>query len=33
MLVHQAALQLAIWTHEEPPLEELWRAAEAATGA
>ena len=32
MLVHQAALQLAIWTHEEPPLEELWRAAEAATG-
>jgi shikimate dehydrogenase len=26
MLVHQAALQLAIWTGEEPPLEAMWRA-------
>jgi shikimate dehydrogenase len=26
MLVHQAALQLAIWTGEEPPVDAMWRA-------
>jgi shikimate dehydrogenase len=26
MLVHQAALQLAIWTGEEPPVEAIWSA-------
>jgi shikimate dehydrogenase len=27
MLIHQAALQLAIWTAEDPPVEAMWRAA------
>jgi shikimate dehydrogenase len=26
MLVHQAALQLALWTGTEPPLEAMWAA-------
>jgi shikimate dehydrogenase len=30
MLVHQAALQLALWTGLEAPVEQMWRAAEAA---
>jgi shikimate dehydrogenase len=30
MLVHQAAAQLARWTGQEPPVEPMWRAAEAA---
>jgi len=30
MLVHQAAAQLVLWTGEEPPVEAMWRAAEAA---
>lgn len=32
MLVHQAAAQLARWTGREPPVEEMWRAAERALG-
>ena len=31
MLVHQAAAQLALWTREQPPLEAMWEAAEAAS--
>ncbi len=31
MLVHQAAAQLALWTGVEPPVEAMWRAAEAAS--
>jgi len=31
MLVHQAAAQLALWTGEIPPVEAMWRAAEAAS--
>ena len=31
MLVHQAAAQLALWTGLEPPVEAMWRAAEAAS--
>ena len=31
MLVHQAAAQLVLWTGEEPPVEAMWRAAEAAS--
>ena len=27
MLVHQAALQLALWTGLDPPVEAMWRAA------
>ncbi len=27
MLVHQAALQLTIWTALEPPIDAMWRAA------
>jgi shikimate dehydrogenase len=30
MLVHQAAAQLRRWTDVEPPVEAMWRAAEAA---
>ena len=30
MLVHQAAAQLVLWTGVEPPVEAMWRAAEAA---
>ena len=30
MLVHQAAAQLARWTGRQPPVEAMWRAAEAA---
>ena len=30
MLVHQAAAQLVLWTGAEPPVEVMWRAAEAA---
>ncbi len=30
MLVHQAAAQLVLWTGMEPPVEAMWRAAEAA---
>jgi shikimate dehydrogenase len=30
MLVHQAAAQLALWTGTMPPVEAMWRAAEAA---
>ena len=30
MLVHQAAAQLVLWTGVEPPVEVMWRAAEAA---
>lgn len=26
MLVHQAALQLALWTGEDPPVDAMWRA-------
>jgi shikimate dehydrogenase len=26
MLVHQAALQLAIWTGDDPPVDAMWRA-------
>jgi shikimate dehydrogenase len=33
MLVHQAAAQLALWTGVEPPVEAMWRAAEAASPA
>jgi shikimate dehydrogenase len=33
MLVHQAAAQLAGWTGLEPPVEAMWRAAEAALAA
>jgi shikimate dehydrogenase len=32
MLVHQAAAQLVLWTGMEPPVEAMWRAAEAAAG-
>jgi shikimate dehydrogenase len=31
MLVHQAALQLVLWTGAEPPVEAMWHAAEAAS--
>ena len=31
MLVHQAAAQLLLWTGENPPVEAMWRAAEAAS--
>jgi shikimate dehydrogenase len=31
MLVHQAALQLALWTGEDPPLPAMWAAATEAT--
>jgi shikimate dehydrogenase len=31
MLVHQAAAQLALWTGETPPVEDMWQAAEAAS--
>jgi shikimate dehydrogenase len=31
MLVHQAAAQLELWTGAPPPLEAMWRAAEAAS--
>jgi shikimate dehydrogenase len=31
MLVHQAAAQLVLWTGVEPPVESMWRAAEAAS--
>jgi shikimate dehydrogenase len=31
MLVHQAALQLASWTGEEPPVEAMWTAVESTT--
>jgi shikimate dehydrogenase len=31
MLVHQAAAQLALWTGENPPVEAMWQAAEAAS--
>ncbi|HWD51990.1 MAG TPA: shikimate dehydrogenase [Acidimicrobiales bacterium] len=27
MLVHQAALQLELWTGQEPPLDAMWRAS------
>jgi shikimate dehydrogenase len=30
MLVHQAAAQVALWTGEEPPVEAMWEAADAA---
>lgn len=30
MLVHQAAAQLALWTGAAPPVEAMWRAADAA---
>lgn len=30
MLVHQAAVQLALWTGTNPPVESMWEAAEAA---
>jgi shikimate dehydrogenase len=30
MLVHQAAAQLIVWTGAEPPVQAMWRAAEAA---
>jgi shikimate dehydrogenase len=33
MLVHQAAAQLRLWTGSEPPVEAMWRAAEAAGAA
>jgi shikimate dehydrogenase len=33
MLVHQAAAQLALWTGLAPPVEAMWRAAEAASPA
>jgi shikimate dehydrogenase len=33
MLVHQAAAQLALWTGLEPPVESMWRAADAASPA
>jgi shikimate dehydrogenase len=32
MLVHQAAAQLTRWTGQQPPVEEMWRAAERALG-
>jgi shikimate dehydrogenase len=32
MLVHQAALQLALWTGLDPPEEALWRAVGPASG-
>jgi shikimate dehydrogenase len=32
MLVHQAALQLAVWTGLEPPVEAMWRAGHRVTG-
>jgi shikimate dehydrogenase len=31
MLVHQAAAQLLLWTGAEPPVDEMWRAAEASS--
>jgi shikimate dehydrogenase len=31
MLVHQAAAQLVLWTGEDPPVEAMWQAAEAAS--
>ena len=31
MLVHQAAAQLVLWTGLEPPVEAMWRVAEAAS--
>ena len=31
MLVHQAAAQLVLWTGVQPPVEAMWRAAEAAS--
>jgi shikimate dehydrogenase len=31
MLVHQAAAQLLVWTGEDPPVEAMWQAAEAAS--
>jgi shikimate dehydrogenase len=33
MLVHQAALQLRLWTGEEPPVGAMWQAVTAALGA
>jgi shikimate dehydrogenase len=33
MLVHQAAAQLRLWTGSEPPVEAMWRAAEATEAA
>jgi shikimate dehydrogenase len=32
MLVHQAALQLELWTGEVAPVEDMWRAVEAVVG-
>jgi shikimate dehydrogenase len=31
MLVHQAAAQLMLWTGGDPPVEAMWKAAEAAS--
>jgi shikimate dehydrogenase len=33
MLVHQAALQLELWTGLEAPVQAMWRAARAQVGA
>jgi shikimate dehydrogenase len=33
MLVHQAAVQLRLWTGEEPPVAAMWQAATSALGA
>ena len=33
MLVHQAALQLAVWTGLDPPIEAMWRAVADPHGA
>jgi shikimate dehydrogenase len=33
MLVHQAAVQLTLWTGQPAPVEDMWRAVEAAVGA
>lgn len=31
MLVHQAALQVALWTGHDPPVEAMWRAVEGTS--
>jgi shikimate 5-dehydrogenase len=33
MLVHQAALAIERWTGRPAPVEQMWAAARAATGA
>jgi shikimate dehydrogenase len=33
MLVHQAALQVGLWTGQDPPVEAMWRAVSGPASA